>query len=63
MLAVTGTGGTIRAARKAAYAALANVSFDGMQMRRDIGHRALGYPVRIGVLGSTRGTAMQVLAE
>jgi phosphoribosylamine--glycine ligase/phosphoribosylaminoimidazole synthetase len=42
VLAVTGTGTDLRAARDAAYGALADIGFEGMQVRRDIGWRALG---------------------
>jgi phosphoribosylamine--glycine ligase len=41
VLAVTGLGPDLRGALDAAYAAGAKISFDGMQHRRDIGHRAL----------------------
>ena len=42
VLAVTGRGADLGAARGAAYAAMAGISFDGMQVRRDIGWRAAG---------------------
>ncbi|HVG04887.1 MAG TPA: phosphoribosylamine--glycine ligase [Burkholderiaceae bacterium] len=42
VLCVTALGETVRAAQKRAYEAVDEVSFDGMQYRRDIGHRALG---------------------
>jgi len=41
VLAVTGLGPGLQAALDAAYAAGAKIHFDGMQFRRDIGHRAL----------------------
>ena len=41
VLCVVGLGKTIRAARDAAYEAADQVHFDGAQMRRDIGYRAL----------------------
>ncbi len=41
VLAVTGLGDTLAAARTAAYRALATIRFDGMHHRRDIGARAL----------------------
>jgi phosphoribosylamine---glycine ligase len=40
VLNVTGMGSGPRAAREAAYAAAGNISFDGMQMRRDIAEQA-----------------------
>jgi len=42
VLCVTALGDSVRQAQRAAYAALAQVQFDGMQFRRDIGWRALG---------------------
>jgi phosphoribosylamine--glycine ligase len=41
VLCVTTLGDNVRAARKRAYEAVDNIRFDGMQYRRDIGHRAL----------------------
>jgi phosphoribosylamine--glycine ligase len=41
VLAVTGLGMGLEEALKAAYAAGSKIQFDGMQYRRDIGHRAL----------------------
>jgi len=41
VLAVTGLGADLAAARDAAYARMATISFDGMQVRRDIGWRAV----------------------
>ena len=46
MLAVTGLGADLAAARSAAYDRLAEISFDGMQVRRDIGWRVLGASLR-----------------
>ena len=43
VLCVTALGDTVRAAQRRAYDAVDEVAFDGMQFRRDIGHRALGY--------------------
>lgn len=45
VLCVTALGETVRAAQERAYNAVDEVAFDGMQFRRDIGHRALGYRV------------------
>jgi phosphoribosylamine--glycine ligase len=42
VLCVTALGDSVRQAQKAAYAAVAEIRFDGMQYRTDIGHRALG---------------------
>jgi phosphoribosylamine--glycine ligase len=41
VLCVTALGETVRAAQKRAYDAVDEVEFDGMQFRRDIGHRAV----------------------
>ncbi len=41
VLAVTGLGPDLAAARRAAYAGIDQISFDGMQVRRDIGWRAV----------------------
>ncbi len=41
VLTVTGLGADLRGALAAAYAGGAQIQFDGMQFRRDIGHRAL----------------------
>ena len=41
VLTVTALGDPLRAAQQRAYAALEPIRFDGMQFRRDIGHRAL----------------------
>ena len=41
VLTVTALGESVRVAQQRAYEALAPIRFDGMQFRRDIGHRAL----------------------
>ncbi len=46
VLAVTGVGSDLAAARAAAYEAMAEVEFEGMQVRRDIGWRAPGAAMR-----------------
>ena len=42
VLGVTALGDNVKQARKHAYDALANIHFEGMQYRQDIGNRALG---------------------
>ena len=42
VLCVAALGETIRQAQRAAYAATAGIRFEGMQYRKDIGHRAVG---------------------
>ena len=63
VLAVTGVGCSIHQARRAAYRRIADISFEGMHYRRDIGHRALSLPLLIGVLGSTRGSSLQPVID
>jgi phosphoribosylamine--glycine ligase len=41
VLCVTALGDSVKMAQRAAYSAIAEVHFDGMQFRSDIGHRAL----------------------
>jgi phosphoribosylamine---glycine ligase len=41
VLCVTALGETVRQAQRAAYGAIADIHFDGMQYRTDIGHRAI----------------------
>jgi len=60
VLAVTGRGATINAAVANAYRAVKLIDFEGRQHRSDIAHRGMSAPLRVGVLGSTRGTDMQV---
>jgi phosphoribosylamine--glycine ligase len=38
---VTALGGTLRLAQQQAYEVVKDISFDGVQYRKDIGHRAL----------------------
>jgi phosphoribosylamine---glycine ligase len=47
VLCVTALGETVRAAQKRAYDAVEQVEFDGMQFRRDIGHRALAPRINV----------------
>jgi phosphoribosylamine--glycine ligase len=41
VLCVTALGDTVRQAQQRAYAVVDHIAFDGMQCRRDIGHRAI----------------------
>jgi phosphoribosylamine--glycine ligase/phosphoribosylglycinamide formyltransferase/phosphoribosylformylglycinamidine cyclo-ligase/phosphoribosylamine--glycine ligase/phosphoribosylformylglycinamidine cyclo-ligase len=63
VLAVTGRGATITAAVSNAYKAVKMITFEGKQNRMDIAHRGLSAPLRIGVLASTRGTALQAVID
>jgi phosphoribosylamine---glycine ligase len=42
VLTVTALGGNVKAAQRRAYEITEKIQFEGMQFRRDIGHRALG---------------------
>ncbi len=44
VLCVTALGHSVRTAQKRAYEIASQISFDGMQMRRDIGQRAISTP-------------------
>jgi phosphoribosylamine--glycine ligase len=44
VLCVTALGHSVRTAQKRAYEIASQISFNGMQMRWDIGHRAIGTP-------------------
>jgi phosphoribosylamine--glycine ligase len=44
VLCVTALGGSLKMARTRAYEAADSIRFDGMQLRKDIGHRALRDP-------------------
>lgn len=69
VLAVTGLGGDLKSALQSAYKCvdkLAFVNSEGeplMHHRTDIGKRALQKKLRIGVMGSTRGTALIPVME
>jgi len=42
VLCVTALGENVKLAQKAAYEAAAQIAWDGMQYRKDIGYRAIG---------------------
>ena len=63
VLAVTGLGATITAAVSNAYKAAKMIDFEGKHARTDIAHRGTGAPLLLGVLGSTRGTALQAVID
>ena len=63
VLAVTALGATINAAVRNAYKAVDLISFEGKHARTDIAHRGSSAPIRLGVLGSTRGTALQAVID
>ena len=41
VLCVTALGENVKLAQKRAYEAVAQIGWDGMQFRKDIGHRAI----------------------
>jgi hypothetical protein len=69
VIAVTGIGSTLPDALKNSYNAVKNIDFVGdsneslMHYRTDIAKGAIGKKLRIGVLGSTRGTALLPVIE
>ena len=69
VLAVTGTGPSLKDALQAAYAGVHKLDFVDdkglhlMHTRSDIGRRAVEKKLRLGVLGSTRGTALLPVME
>lgn len=72
VLAVTGLGPNLKSALQSAYKCVGNIDFvddsagDGaslMHNRTDIARKAIEKKLRIGVLGSTRGTALLPVME
>jgi len=69
VLAVTGLGSDLKSALNAAYKGVDSLSFIGengaplMHHRTDIGKKATQKKLRIGVIGSTRGTALIPVME
>eukprot|EP00903_Cladosiphon_okamuranus_P006939 g6753.t1 len=63
VLAVTGMGSTFEEALDAAYRGVGLVKFSPCHYRKDIGHRAKTAPLRVGVLASGRGTALQAVID
>lgn len=66
VLAVTGQGKDFKEALDRAYAGIGQISFTpagSLHHRRDIGHRALYRPLRIGLVGSTRGSSSQFVFD
>lgn len=63
VLTITAVAETFRAALQTAYAAVDEVVFEGRQFRHDIGARAVKAGVRVGVLGSTRGTDLVAIHQ
>ncbi|CAM9817185.1 unnamed protein product [Pylaiella littoralis] len=63
VLAVTGMGATFAEALDAAYRGVGVVKFSPCHYRKDIGYRAKAAPLRVGVLASGRGTALQAVID
>lgn len=69
VLAVTGMGRNLKTALQSAYQGVDKLGFVGpsnaplMHFRKDIAFRASNKKLRIGVLGSTRGTALLPVIE
>jgi formyltetrahydrofolate-dependent phosphoribosylglycinamide formyltransferase len=69
VIAVTGNGSSLNNALKTAYNGVSKLDFISkdsqhlMHSRTDIGRRAVQKKLRIGVLGSTRGTALIPIIE
>eukprot|EP01127_Copromyxa_protea_P014504 TRINITY_DN4050_c0_g1_i1.p1 TRINITY_DN4050_c0_g1~~TRINITY_DN4050_c0_g1_i1.p1 ORF type:complete len:993 (+),score=204.87 TRINITY_DN4050_c0_g1_i1:15-2993(+) len=62
VLCVTALGPDFSTSLRRSYGAMNRICFEGMQYRKDIGAKVLP-PVRIAVLGSTRGTDMQAIID
>ena len=63
VLTVTAVAPSYHAALTTAYQAVGAIHFEGMHFRHDIGGRAVKAGVRVGILGSTRGTDMVAIHE
>lgn len=63
VLSVTGVGADLAKALSRAYAGVRVISFDPCHFRSDIGHRVRSAPLRIGVLASGGGTALQPVLD
>ena len=63
VLAVTGVGSSLQNAVATAYAGVKKICYEGIHYRKDIASRGTSAPLLIGVLGSTRGTALQPVID
>lgn len=70
VLAITGCAQDFRQALRRAYEGVEKIRFEpagggasGLHFRRDIGRRAMERPVRIAIVGSTRGSSSQATFE
>lgn len=63
VVAVTAVASELQGAVRGAYAGAAHVRFSGAFHRGDIARRCLDAPLKLGVLGSTRGTSLQAVLD
>ncbi len=63
VLAVTGIENSLQKAVSKAYEGVRKIEFKGMQYRKDIAKKGVNAPLRIGVIGSTRGTSLQPVID
>ena len=63
VLNVTAVAPTFTDAISASYEALSKIHFNGMFSRTDIALRSLNRPLKIGIMGSTRGTDLQAILD
>lgn len=63
VLAATAVASELRGALSTSYAAASLVDFEGIFYRGDVGRKCLEAPLKIGVLGSTRGTSLQPVLD
>jgi len=63
VLAVCAVDDELANAIKLSYSSMNSIGFENMHFRKDVGRKALRAPVRLGVLGSTRGTDLQYIID
>jgi formyltetrahydrofolate-dependent phosphoribosylglycinamide formyltransferase len=63
VLAVVGLGQGLQNAISSAYKGVSSINFSPMHSRTDIGFRALGRAMRVGVLGSGNGTSVASMLQ
>ncbi|KDO30004.1 hypothetical protein SPRG_05193 [Saprolegnia parasitica CBS 223.65] len=66
VLTVTAVAPTMKDAIAQAYVGVSKIAFEGHQFRSDIGHKGLLHscpPIKLGVLGSTRGSSLQPILD
>jgi len=63
VVACTAVAAELKGALRAAYAAATCINFDGVFYRGDVGRTVLDAKLKVGVLGSTRGTSLQPILD